>query len=88
MQTITAFEVAIDTAIDEMQVELVENQSLPAVVNERNPFRFTVEYSDGRWVCEGVYQCRENPDECVTIHREYTAETIALLSRFYVFDED
>lgn len=85
---ITAFEVVVDTAIDEMQIELVENGSLPAVVNERNPFLFTVNYNDGKWICEGVFQCKENPDEYVTIHREYTAETIALLSRFYEGIED
>ena len=79
----TAFEIVADTFIDECQIEIVENPSLPKVVDERNPFHFQVDYRDKIWHCEAHYQCKENPDQYVTIVREYTNETVAAISVFY-----
>ena len=85
----TAFEVVADTALDEFQIEIVENKTLPLVIDERNPFHFQVDYKDGVWYCEGYYQCRENPEEYVTIRRAYSSETVAAISTFYEgMDED
>ena len=84
----TAFEIVVDTFVDECQIEIVENHSLPLVVDERNPYHFKVDYSGGIWVCEAFYQCRENPDEFVTIRREYTSETVACISTFYEDSDD
>jgi hypothetical protein len=79
----TAFEVVADTFLDECQIEIVENDSLPLVVDERNPFHFQVDYKNGAWYCEAFFQCRENPDEYVTIRRGYSAEMVASISTFY-----
>ena len=84
----TAFEIVADTFIDECQIEIIENHQLPLVVDERNPFRFMVEYKGGIWYCEAHYQCRENPDEFVTIRRSYSAETVACIATFYNGVED
>lgn len=83
----TAFEIVAETALDEMQIEIVENHSLPLVVDERNPFHFQVDYNKGIWTCEGFFQCRENPDQFVTIRRQYSSETVACLSTFYNGEE-
>ena len=84
----TAFEVVADTFIDECQIEIVENPSIPKVLDERNPFHFQVDYRDGVWSCEGFFQCKENPDEFVTIRRGYSAEMVAALSMFYLGEEE
>ena len=73
------FEFVCETALDEFQVEIVENDKLPLVVNERLPFHFQVDYKNKVWYCEGHYQCRENPDEFVTIRRAYSTETICAM---------
>ncbi len=84
----TAFEVVADTFIDECQIEIVENPSIPNVLNERNPFHFQIDYRNGVWSCEGFYQCKETPDEFVTIRRGYSAEMVAALSTFYLGEEE
>ena len=84
----TAFEVVADTFLDECQIEIVENHKLPRVIDERNPFSFGIRYTDGTWVCEASFQCRENPDEFVTIRREYSSETVACISTFYEDSDD
>lgn len=85
----TAFEICVDTAIDEMAIELVENNSLPTVVDERSPYHFQVDFKDDVWTCEGFYRCREKPDEFVTVRRQYSTETIEAIATFYDgLDED
>ena len=81
----TAFEIVADTALDEMQIEIVENDALPLVVDERNPYYFQVEYNpkEGIWYAEGKFQCREDPEQCVVIRRAYSNETVACISTFY-----
>ena len=83
-----AFEMVLDTALDEFQIEIVENDKLPLVVNERLPFHFQIDYKDNTWYCEGHYQCRENPDEFVTIRRAYTNEMIGAMLNLYEMYED
>lgn len=84
----TPFEICIDTVIDEMAIELVENTSLPLVVDERNPFHFQMDFKNDVWTCEGHYQCREKPDEFVTVRRQYSTETLAAIATFYDGLED
>lgn len=84
----TAFEIVADTFLDECQIEIVENHSLPLVVDERNPFFFQVVYKAGIWYCEAHFQCREDPEGFVKIHRAYSSEMVAALSTFYLGEEE
>ena len=45
----TAFEIVLDTFCDECEVEFVENNSLPVVIDPRNPFDFNITYRDKVW---------------------------------------
>ena len=84
----TAFEVTVNTALDEMHIELVENASLPEVIDPRNPYHFQIDHRDGIWYCEGLFRCRENPDGYVSVSRAYSDETVAALSTFYEDSDD
>ena len=79
----TAFEVCVSQFLDECEIEIVENQKLPLVVDQRNPYYMAVEFRSGLWWCEAKFQCRENPDEFVHIRRCFSPELIANLSMFY-----
>lgn len=72
----TAFEIVLDTFCDECEVEFVENNSLPVVIDPRNPFDFNITYRDKVWYCTAKFQCKEDPDQFVNIARAYTNETI------------
>lgn len=84
----TAFEIVADTFLDECQIEIVENHTLPLVVDERNPYSFQVEFKAGIWYCEARFQCREDPDGYVKIHRAYSSEMVAAFSTFYLGEEE
>lgn len=79
----TAFEVVADTFLDECQIEIVEDDSLPLVVDERNPFHFEINFRDGIWYCIALFQCREDEDKYVTISKAYSSELVGALSYFY-----
>ena len=79
----TAFEVCVAQFLDECEIEIVENQKLPLVVDQRNPFHMEVDFKAGLWWCEAKFQCREDPESFVQIRRCYSPELIANLSVFY-----
>jgi len=86
LKTGTAFTIAVDTFIDENEIELCENESLPTVINPRNPVRCSIAYKDGIWYCEADYILQENPEEYLKMRRAYSAEIIALLWEYLGYE--
>ena len=80
-----AIDLVYDLLLDEGEIELVENDALPVVVNQRNPFYLHIEYNEQekRFECQTKYKCRDIEDQFVQINRMYTTEMIGELALLY-----
>lgn len=82
-QAMSAFEICVAQMLDECEIEIVENGSLPVVVDQRNPYYMQIVFKNGLWWCDAKYQSKDNPDEYVHIRRCFSPELLTELSMFY-----